>query len=166
MGVLYARKTPQDNFTPVSTMGVGIASQSQAGLMSVPDKIKLDGIDDEKLDEIADYIVEQGTSGIWTYRKWNSGIAECWGKDNIVEPITTSYSGVYVGTQQEYNYPFEFISIPTLAKTISTNREVSIFALSGKPDTTTSTGGTYACAFSSRSSANYNLNFYAKGTWK
>lgn len=26
----------------------------------------------------ADYIVEQGTSGIWTYRKWNSGIAECW----------------------------------------------------------------------------------------
>lgn len=27
-----------------------------------------------------DYIVEQGTSGIWTYRKWNSGIAELWGK--------------------------------------------------------------------------------------
>lgn len=25
-----------------------------------------------------DWIVEQGTSGIWTYRKWNSGIAECW----------------------------------------------------------------------------------------
>ena len=25
------------------------------------------------------YITEQGTSGIWTYRKWNSGIAECWG---------------------------------------------------------------------------------------
>lgn len=27
-----------------------------------------------------DWVVEQGTSGIWTYRKWNSGIAECWGK--------------------------------------------------------------------------------------
>lgn len=27
----------------------------------------------------SDYIVEQGTSGIWTYRKWNSGIAEFWG---------------------------------------------------------------------------------------
>ena len=26
----------------------------------------------------ADYIVEQGTIGIWTYRKWSSGIAECW----------------------------------------------------------------------------------------
>lgn len=30
-----------------------------------------------------DYIVEQGTSGIWTYRKWNSGVAECWGYYSI-----------------------------------------------------------------------------------
>lgn len=29
----------------------------------------------------ADYIVEQGTSGIWTYRKWNSGLGEYWGKE-------------------------------------------------------------------------------------
>lgn len=29
----------------------------------------------------ADYIVEQGTSGIWTYRKWASGVAECWGSE-------------------------------------------------------------------------------------
>jgi len=28
---------------------------------------------------IADYVVEQGTSGSWTYRKWKSGTAECWG---------------------------------------------------------------------------------------
>lgn len=29
----------------------------------------------------ADFVVEQGTSGIWTYRKWNSGLAEYWGKE-------------------------------------------------------------------------------------
>lgn len=28
---------------------------------------------------LADYVVEQGTSGSWTYRKWKSGTAECWG---------------------------------------------------------------------------------------
>ena len=27
---------------------------------------------------VADYVIEQGTSGSWTYRKWNSGFAECW----------------------------------------------------------------------------------------
>ena len=32
-------------------------------------------------DELGDYIVEQGTSGIWTYRKWNSGIGEYWGRE-------------------------------------------------------------------------------------
>lgn len=31
-----------------------------------------------KSKDIKDYIVEQGTSGDWTYRKWVSGIAECW----------------------------------------------------------------------------------------
>lgn len=25
-----------------------------------------------------DYVVERGTSGIWTFKKWNSGDAECW----------------------------------------------------------------------------------------
>ncbi len=27
-----------------------------------------------------DYIVAEGKSGIWTWRKWANGIAECWGK--------------------------------------------------------------------------------------
>ena len=42
----------------------------------------------EKLGLIADYVVEQGTSGTWTYRKWNSGIAECWGISRL--PISTT----------------------------------------------------------------------------
>ena len=39
-----------------------------------------------KLNVINDYVIEQGTSGIWTYRKWNSGIKECW--------TTTTYDNV------------------------------------------------------------------------
>lgn len=32
----------------------------------------------EKVDKLGiDYVVEQGTSGEWWYRKWNSGRAEC-----------------------------------------------------------------------------------------
>lgn len=30
-----------------------------------------------------DYIVAQGTSGIWFYRKWNSGLAEFWGGKEV-----------------------------------------------------------------------------------
>lgn len=31
-------------------------------------------------------IEEEGTSGIWTYRKWSSGVAECWAK--ITQTVT------------------------------------------------------------------------------
>ena len=34
----------------------------------------------------ADYIVEQGTSDGWAYRKWASGVAECWAK--ITQMVT------------------------------------------------------------------------------
>lgn len=27
----------------------------------------------------ADHVVDQGTDGIWSYRRWASGISECWG---------------------------------------------------------------------------------------
>lgn len=39
---------------------------------------------------VTDYVVEQGTTGIWTYRKWNSGIAECWGKASLKGSTTMS----------------------------------------------------------------------------
>ena len=44
-----------------------------------------------RLNLINDYVVETGTSGIWTYRKWNSGIAECWGGGTLT-------TGQYVQT--------------------------------------------------------------------
>ncbi|MBQ7340899.1 MAG: hypothetical protein IJW41_01860 [Oscillospiraceae bacterium] len=50
---------------------------------------------------LADYIVEQGADGIWHYRKWNSGVAECWGE----EDMTISFAGAspaYYSTNKLY----------------------------------------------------------------
>lgn len=50
---------------------------------------------------IADHVVEQGKSGLWTYRKWESGVAECWGEFTVslekLETAMTEISG-RVGT--------------------------------------------------------------------
>lgn len=49
---------------------------------------------------VADYIVATGTSGDWTYRKWNSGIMEQWAKVNVMYTWTTWstwYEGVPTG---------------------------------------------------------------------
>ena len=43
----------------------------------------------------ADSVVEVGTEGIWTYRKWNSGIAECWGTVNVASRTYAANGGYY-----------------------------------------------------------------------
>ena len=55
-----------------------------------------------------DYIVEQGTSGIWTYRKWNSGIAEAWGYYSKSIAAKSTDSDNYV------TYPFTFTATPNI----------------------------------------------------
>lgn len=52
---------------------------------------------------ISDFVVEQGTSGVWTYRKWNSGTAELWGYG------TAAYENVSV-LGKELTYPFTLTS--------------------------------------------------------
>ena len=60
------------------------------------------------------YIVEEGTDGIWTYRKWYSGIAECWGYIPVASISTsTSYGALYYGSQKTQAFPTGlFIDFP------------------------------------------------------
>ena len=62
-----------------------------------------------------DFIVEQGSSGIWTYRKWNSGIAECWGNSSQEIDLNNYWDkqSLHVfGTGHAEAYPFPFMAPP------------------------------------------------------
>lgn len=63
----------------------------------------------QRLGVISDWVVEQGTSGIWTYRKWNSGIAECWGTKQGSVPSGWSNAGIAI------SYPFTFMNIEAVS---------------------------------------------------
>lgn len=56
---------------------------------------------------MGDYITDTGTSGIWTYRKWNSGIAECWGRKGSqnYNMTTVSGNGYYSSAGEAVNLP-------------------------------------------------------------
>ena len=113
----------------------------------------------------ADYVVEQGTSGIWTYRKWNSGVAECWGKTTGNWSVNTS-SAAYGGYRSTNisipTFPFTFTANPTLVVMCNTasgswvNNAVS----------TTTGGSFYFSAGSSMAAANRTVSFHAIGKWK
>ena len=78
-----------------------------------------------KLGLIADYVVEQGTSGIWTYKKWASGEAELRATfvTTTAYAITTAYGNVY-----RYNEPFTiaFSGVPFSFVDYDTDSEIFV----------------------------------------
>lgn len=53
-----------------------------------------------------DYVSVYGTDGIWTYRKWNSGVSECWGSISKTVTGWSQWGGLYEGNQNfQANYP-------------------------------------------------------------
>lgn len=72
----------------------------------------------------ADYVVEQGTTGVWTWRKWVSGVAEMWavfGIDTLNMTVQT-WGNMYTASwmDSEINksarqYPFAFVAEPSVS---------------------------------------------------
>ncbi len=83
---------------------------------------------------IADYIVEQGTSGIWTYKKWNSGTIKCWTTSHWSTPtlkmtaVGNCYksdivnmpfpSDLFVNVNKYFNAQFNFKSSGTYLQSV------------------------------------------------
>lgn len=73
----------------------------------------------------ADYVIAQGTTGVWTWRKWASGIAEMWGvfgADSLA--VDNAWGSVYYGTwmlldvnKNGRKYPFAFVDTPVVIAT-------------------------------------------------
>lgn len=64
-----------------------------------------------------DYVVQHGTTGIWTWRKWNSGAAECWGiyTGNITDGTSKNYEGYYYTNEIMVDFPFTFAEKPAVS---------------------------------------------------
>ena len=86
---------------------------------------------------IADYVVETGNTGIWYYRKWNSGYAECWGNmsthssTNPVDlPFTLPWGLGWAGLTTYNNTTAQaFLSVTVTTSTA----ELTGYDTSGKP---------------------------------
>ena len=66
-------------------------------------------------DLISDCIVSQGTNGIWTYRKWASGVAECWLESELTltgsTPVANMNGSAYL-SYVDVDLPFTFKTQP------------------------------------------------------
>lgn len=117
--------------------------------------------------QMNDFIVEQGFDDEtgWFYRKWNSGIGECWQNySSVVNASANNYDGFYYSSRIDIPYPFDFVNHPCLqvnggsmsnvnfARTFGQYPGMASFIICGHVSTATS-----ALVF---------VNLYAIGKWK
>ena len=112
-------------------------------------------------------VIDQGTSGSWTYRKWSDGTYECWRE---YEPGTytvgTARGNVYSGAYISISLPITFASIPVVELSVANSSDS--YVIWGQVDTKTTSGFKARVCASASISANsaYRWSMYVVGKWR
>lgn len=134
--------------------------------INVPGNISIGGA------RIADFVTDQGTSGNWMFRAWNSGLLEQWGYGTVTgKAATTAWGGIYATSSSSPaivpgNYLVGFTSAPMVQLTLEGINSGDCWAI-------TSVGGTATTApqyrlgrGTSSSTLGVKYSIYAVGRWR
>ena len=117
----------------------------------------------------ADFVIETGTFGAWTYQKWESGIAKCWCTKEvsatIVLPIGTA--SFFQSTDISMgNYPITFKSPPS--ETASIQSSGGILWLANKQKNTKNASGEYVIISTDAQllPIGHSVSIQVEGYWK
>jgi hypothetical protein len=123
--------------------------------------------------QMEDFVVETGTSGIWNYRKWNSGKAECWGRYTHSTVLNTAWGSMFVGNTKssKINYPFQFAETPVETATLqASNYAAWLYAESGATgyNSSSQTASYNVCrpTTGGTSTHTFYISLYVVGRWK
>lgn len=123
--------------------------------------------------DIVDYVIEEGGNGnpnTWNYRKWQSGLLECWARFYIssMNISTTTgqlkYAPVSISNP---NYPVAFVgNYPTLTISGQVSGGNGWVVGNNTDYSLTSMGSVYAYSSASRTGVGVAVNVMAVGRWK
>ena len=116
-----------------------------------------------RIADMTDYVVEQGTSGIWTYRKWNNGIKECWATYSASIAVSTqssSYGGYRSAQLGIPTFPITFTNAPTVIATVGSTGGVWVNNVN---EVTTTGGKFYLSSGASSAATSRTIYFYVIG---
>lgn len=113
-----------------------------------------------------DFVVEQGTSGNWHYRKWYSGFAECHGYHTIsgVNVDVAWYSWYYSSEIKLPSYPFTFAETPCVQIGLQSDNSAVLDGVRGATPSTA--GSTYLYRPVQETGVSGYIVIYAFGRWK
>lgn len=118
---------------------------------------------------VGDHIIAQGTNGAWTYRKWASGISECW---RTTVSTTLSFAGTtglgcwYGTTQPIFDFPTEagFTTAPTVTQTCNSGGAIIVSSITAV--TATQVKLTYGRFYGGNDNYAVTFHIHAYGRWK
>lgn len=162
-------------------LGNGSGDNARANILTVDWQGNVDITGEYKVNGVAiprsaDYIIEQGTENGWIYRKWNSGVSECWYKEDVgaIQGQYSNGGGYDTGTTSARfvltpsNFPANlFIDTPIVDCTIR-GRERGFYSVPSVNPTPTAVGSWYGhrnAQLSSNQRA-ITFQFYCIGAWK
>lgn len=118
---------------------------------------------------VADYIVEQGTTNGWLWRKWAGGIAECWRVLTLTGAFTNAWGSLYETYPFDaVNYPFAFAEPPYEFATPGNNGVGAWVERNSLTTQSTTLSGTYQLIRPAKDTATKTLmiNIHVVGKWK
>lgn len=130
---------------------------------------------EELIPKVADYVIESGSNSQWSWQKWNSGVAECWGNFTASGTSKVWNSPVYNLTGAKfgpYNFPFKFVELPIeIANPIGGSNAFWLYKESaevGNQLTTTHTGQYVPAKVNAFNSGTQTvkISIFVKGKWK
>ena len=114
-----------------------------------------------------DYVVEEGTSGQWIYRKWNSGVLEQWYQGNPgTYTVNTQRGNMYSGGNMTYTFPVEFVGYPTVVSGVTLSTDAYVVLAQEKGHSATSITIRIVAGSSVSANQYYTIHIYAVGKWK
>lgn len=118
-------------------------------------------------EKMPDWVVEQGTSGIWTYRKWHSGVAECWGVHSTSFAVSTSSAtyGGYRSAEQTATFPSGLFTSTPSATATGCSGYVGCWVNNAQSTSSTAFKFFASCG-TSLSSSSRSTHIHAIGRWK
>lgn len=113
-------------------------------------------------------VIEAGTSGIWTYRKWSDGTAECWARTAVTTYTHTTTSGYGYYTSANFALPDGLFQTVTAgfsnrAQGSGSTPSNTLITVNGR-ELTTSNFGVWIQSASSGSQS-ISISLYVIGKW-
>ena len=119
---------------------------------------------------VQDYMIESGNSGIWEYRKWASGVYECWGNLQVSSVnINNAWGGTYYGYTEGADFPIVFSELPTMTATVNGQTTTTVFLGTGSSSSwskfSTSQTGAFVLLRGTSGTFSGIISIQAKGKW-